>query len=390
MPADRSMWIWTGHRLRRERMDSISRHEQLLRVFHLIDILFGARQPLTTAELKAQLQARGVIDEMSEKNIRRDVEFLGRFGYALKESKKRSPRGLNVQAWSIQPGRGAVELIAPPITLPELLSLAVAREFLTPLAGTIYWRGIEQVMNKLESVATTRLLDYVAEHQEGLVVHPKPATAKYRSRTLNAVHRAIRNAQELEIRYTSLADQKPRKSTVRPEALVLYDGAVYIAAYRVPPAKASSAIRRPAKAAEAAIRFFKLDRVADARVTSRTFARHPVPVGELLADSITIYRSHEAPRRYRIRVEPERARWAVEKPFHPRQKIRRQPDGGVILDIERAWDGEMIPQLLGLGASVEVLEPLDIRDRLAEAAAAIVDRYAGRPRRMVSATPASG
>ncbi|MEY3205947.1 MAG: hypothetical protein RLZZ21_2278, partial [Planctomycetota bacterium] len=32
-------------------MDSISRHEQLLRVFHLIDILFGARQPLTTAEL---------------------------------------------------------------------------------------------------------------------------------------------------------------------------------------------------------------------------------------------------------------------------------------------------------------------------------------------------
>ncbi|MEX0671584.1 MAG: WYL domain-containing protein [Pirellulales bacterium] len=371
-------------------MDSISRHEQLLRVFHLIDILFGARQPLTTAELKAQLQTRGVIDEMSDKNIRRDVEFLSRFGYAVKESKKRSVRGLNVQAWSIQPGRGAVELIAPPITLPELLSLAVAREFLAPLAGTIYWRGIEQVMNKLESVATTRLLDYVAEHQEGLVVHPKPAAAKYRSRTLNAVHRAIRNEQELEIRYTSLADQKPRKSIVRPEALVLYDGAVYIAAYRVPPAKVSGGARRPAKAAEAAIRFFKLDRVTDARVTSRTFARHPVPVGELLADSITIYRSPEAPRRYRIRVEPERARWAVEKPFHPRQKIRRQPDGGVILDIERAWDGEMIPQLLGLGASVEVLEPLDIRDRLAEAAAAIVDRYAGRPRRTVTATPASG
>ena len=33
-------------------MDSISRHEQLLRVFHLIDILFGARQPLTTADVE--------------------------------------------------------------------------------------------------------------------------------------------------------------------------------------------------------------------------------------------------------------------------------------------------------------------------------------------------
>ncbi len=37
-------------------MDSISRHEQLLRVFHLIDILFSARQPLSVAELKQELQ----------------------------------------------------------------------------------------------------------------------------------------------------------------------------------------------------------------------------------------------------------------------------------------------------------------------------------------------
>jgi hypothetical protein len=57
-------------------MDSLSRHEQLLRVFHLIDILFGARQPLTTAELKERLRSRGVIEEMSDKNIRRDLEFL--------------------------------------------------------------------------------------------------------------------------------------------------------------------------------------------------------------------------------------------------------------------------------------------------------------------------
>ena len=71
-------------------MDSISRHEQLLRVFHLIDIFFGARQPLTIAELKDRLQERGVIDEMSEKNIRRDVEFLEKFGYAVRRSRKES------------------------------------------------------------------------------------------------------------------------------------------------------------------------------------------------------------------------------------------------------------------------------------------------------------
>lgn len=374
-------------------MDSISRHEQLLRVFHLIDIFFGAKQPFTTAELKEQLKSRGVIDDMSDKSIRRDIEFLGRFGYALQESKKKSPRGVKVQAWSIQPGRGAVELAAPPITVPELLSLAVARDFLTPLAGTVYWRGIEQVIAKLESVATEQLLAYVAEHQEGFVVHPKPTGTKYRSRTLNAVHRAIRNSLELEIRYTSLTDERPRPTAIRPESLVLYEGAVYIAASRVPAAasrRPRDGQRRVRKADDGAIRFFKLDRVADARVTSRTFARQETPVGDLLADSITIYRSPEAPRRYRLRIDRERARWAVEKPFHPRQKVRQQADGGVILDIERAWDGEMIPQLLALGDMVEVLEPLDIRDRIVETAAAIVARYSGRPRRSVTILPASG
>jgi predicted DNA-binding transcriptional regulator YafY len=359
-------------------VDSISRHEQLLRVFHLIDILFSARQPLTTAELKAKLQGRGVIDDLSVKSIRRDVEFLGRFGYAVKESRKPSPRGVLVQAWAIRPGRGAEELAPPPITLPELLSLAVAREFLAPLAGTVYWRGIGQVIAKLERVATEQLLDYVTEHREGLVVHPRQEP-RYRSRTLTAIHRAIRNCQELRLTYQGLADERPKRVTIRPEALVLYDGAAYIAAYRAaPPAGTGRKRRLPG---DEAIRFYKLDRVSEAVVTSRTFVRGSTPVAELLADSITIYRSADPPRRYRIRVDAERARWAIEKPFHPRQKVHRQRDGGVILDIDQAWDGEMMPQILALGESVEVLEPADVRDRLADTAAAIVARYAGRPRR---------
>ena len=54
-------------------MDSISRHEQLLRVFHLIDILFRVRHPLTTAELKGRLRDRGVIDELSDNNVLHDI-----------------------------------------------------------------------------------------------------------------------------------------------------------------------------------------------------------------------------------------------------------------------------------------------------------------------------
>lgn len=209
-------------------------------------------------ELKDRLQSRGVIDDMSEKNIRRDIEFLGKFGYAVTASKKRSPRGALCHAWAIASGRGATELSAPVISLPELLSLAVARDFLSPLAGTFYWRGISQLIAKLEKIATPELLAYVDAHKEGLVVHPKPPAAKYRSRTLNAINRAIRNTLELSIRYTSLADIKPKTYHIHPEGIVLYDGSIYIAGYRAP---AASPKQRSKPASEEAMRFFKLDRV---------------------------------------------------------------------------------------------------------------------------------
>jgi predicted DNA-binding transcriptional regulator YafY len=348
-------------------MDSISRHEQLLRVFHVIDILFGARQPLTTAELKERLIDRGVIDRMSDKNLRRDVEFLGKFGYAIKRSRKRTARGTTCDAWSIQPGRGAEELAAPAVTLPELLSLAVAREFLAPLAGTSYWRGIGQLLAKLEAVATPELLDYAATHRDGLVVHPRPTAAKYRSRTLSAVNRAIRQALELSLAYTSLADEKPRRITIRPEALVVYEGAIYIAGER------GGGDAGPARAG---IRFFKLDRVTDARVTSRSFTRRAAAVDRLLADSITLFRAPGAARRYRIRIDAARARWAREKPFHPGQRVKAMPDGGILIEIERAWDGEMLPQLLALGEHVEVFEPADVRSEIASVAGRIAARHA--------------
>lgn len=372
-------------------MDALSRHEQLLRVFHLIDILFEARQPLTAAELRDRLRDRGVIDEMSEKNIGRDVEFLGRFGYAVKESRKRTERGTVRKAFAIEPGRGMHELAAPAVSLPELLSLAAAREFLAPLAGTFYWRGIGQLLGKLERVATPELLAYAEAHKEGLVVHPKPAAPKYAARMLSAVNTAIRNAVELAIRYQGLADVRPKRIVIRPEALVLYEGSIYIAARRVTAAQRVAGVAAARRSrADDAVRFYKLDRVVEARQTSRRFARRPESIESLLADSITIYRSEEPGRRYRVRIDAERARWACEKPFHPRQRVRRQADGSVVLEIDRAWDAEMIPQLLGLGSHAEVLEPADVREQIAAEARRIVARYAGRGLRSVGGRTASG
>ena len=349
-------------------MDSLSRHEQLLRVFHIIDILFGARRPLTIADLKERLQSRGIIDEMSDKNLRRDVEFLKRFGYSLKATTAKGSRGAPRQAWAIEPGKGADELLAPSISLPELLSLAAARDFLAPLAGTMYWRGISQVLAKVEAVATPGLIEYAESLRAGLVVHPSPTKGRYKSSMLNAINRAISNCVAIELDYTTRSREEPRRYLIQPEALVVYEGSIYIAGYRAD-------IRDAADPRSQALHFFKMDRVSRAKPTSSCFDKREPSVSSLLADSITLYRSIAAPRKYRIRVAPERVKWACEKPFHPGQRVRPQADGGVILDIERAWDDEMVPQLLALGNAAEVLEPKDVRSRIAAEARAILQQY---------------
>lgn len=354
-------------------MDAPGRHEQLLRIFHLIDLLLGSRRGLSIPEIKDELRTRGAIDEMSDRNLRRDIAFLVTFGYDVREELRKTERGASRRAFRIEPSVTRGGTGAPPVGVAELLSLAVARDFLVPLAGTCYWRGIAQLVQRIESLATPALLEYVDRHREGLVIHPRPADRQYPVRLLNAVHRGIRRSLEVEIRYRAIADERPRRVVVRPEALVVYDGSIYIAATKAPP--------RAGDDGDGAVRFYKLDRCVGARVTDRPFRPSAGRIESLLENSITIYRSATPPRRFRIRVKPARARWAREKPFHPRQKVVPLPDGGVILEIAQAWEEELVPQLLGLADEAEILEPADVRERVRETAMRIASLYEAAPRK---------
>ena len=347
-------------------MNSISRYEQLLRMCYLLEILSDARRPLSTAELKDGLVERGVGDSLCDRTVRRDLGFLESFGYPLRRDASNCGGRGKGGRWSLDgsPVRGA--LAPPPMSLPEVLALLVARDYLAPLAGTLHWRGLTELLARAERQASPALIKFAKEHRDGVVVHPAPGKSRYRARLLAAVNRSIRNTLELEILYQSVRNKKAVRRRIQPESMVVYDSAVYVAAY-----PAGSAAEAPA-----GLRFFKLDRLHSARVTTKTFERRAMGVAELLADSITLFRpSSQKPRKYRLVVAPERAKWACEKPFHPGQRVTHRLDGSVLLEIDRAWDGEMLPQLLGLAQYVEILEPEDVRAEVVETAKKILAVY---------------
>lgn len=85
------------------------------------------------------------------------------------------------------------------MSLPAGLALLVARDYLWPLAGTVYWRDITEPRGRAERQASPALVKFANEHREGVVVHPRPEKGWYRAKLLAAVNRSIRNKLELDI-----------------------------------------------------------------------------------------------------------------------------------------------------------------------------------------------
>jgi predicted DNA-binding transcriptional regulator YafY len=132
-------------------------------------------------------------------------------------------------------------------------------------------------------------------------------------------------------------------------------------------------------------RTYRVSRVTGVRVLDERFsrpARFDLP--SFWAESSAAY-EREAPRiEVKVRVHPDRLgylRGAVgSRVVEAAERLdESDPDGWLRLRIRMEWPDEAPAMLLAAGASVEVLEPVEVRDRLIRAAKRIVERYEVAP-----------
>ena len=154
--------------------------------------------------------------------------------------------------------------------------------------------------------------------------------------------------------------------TVEPLGLVLKAGVWYTVA-----------------ATDGQLRTYRVSRIRAARTLERRFVRpDPFDLAAYWAESSAAY-EREAPRiEVTIRVRPERLGWLADAvgARAAREAVRLDvpdPDGWLHLRLRLEWPDEAAHQLLRLGSGVEVLEPIEIRERVAATARRIVERYAG-------------
>jgi predicted DNA-binding transcriptional regulator YafY len=335
----------------------MARNEQLIRQHKLLQILERTRFGRTIEELRDDLVQELGLSSLHPRTVGRDLDALQAAGLdVVSQSTQRGP------VWKLGPKARSTAQIQASAT--ELISLSLSRDLLYPLAGTPFWLGIESFWNKLREELPASVWKHYEAYRQVLYVRGTPAKSYEKQHGILAtLHRAIMERRLVEIAYQPPGKELQHR-TIEPYAVVFYQSSLYIiaAAHELP-------------AGQDRVRHLKLDRFVKATAVDAFFQQ---PAGfdleQHLGQGMGIFSGGKA-KDYRIRITARGARWVVEDPWHPEQRIDRQPDGGVLLAVKAHHDLEIIPRVLALGSEAEVLGPATCRKAIAAISRALAAMY---------------
>lgn len=164
---------------------------------------------------------------------------------------------------------------------------------------------------------------------------------------LGALTEALRAPWELKISYRGAQDDRPRERLLEPHGLLLGIRRYLVAR----PSNGDGRMRR-----------FRLDRIENAAITTRSFARDPeFDLGDFAAQAFGSFHSDTEYGPVEWRFTPEAAPTARQFIFHPRQEMTEEPDGALTVRFTASGHMEMAWHLYQWGDRVEVVSPESLR-----------------------------
>lgn len=297
-----------------------------------------------------ELQARGGLRaedlarrfEVSVRTVYRDVQAL-------------SETGVPVVA---TPGKGyrLIEgYFLPPLNLSadEAALLVLGAEFVRGRVDAELGRVADVALSKLAAVLPPERREAVDRWRREMLF-PRPGRVHDEGR-LARLRSAIRERRVVRLLYHAYRRPDPEPRVVEPVTLVCLAEIWHLAAY--------CRLRQ-------APRLFRLDRVDQLEVQDERFA---------LSERHAVGPEHQAPierfREARVRFDPAVERWVRERQPYP--FLREDQDSvGPIFVYALRDEHELLGWLLSWGGAAEVLDPPELRARLAREAAAVLERHA--------------
>lgn len=229
----------------------------------------------------------------------------------------------------------------------EVWALLVARQLLTELETGHLGQEVGQVTHKLGCLLAARLPGHVSPDQAFSLrwqgFYP------VRGDHFDTVCQALFNSRLLALTYAAPSSNDVTMRTVEPHHLLNYMGTWHLIAY--------CRLRN-------SWRNFNLARIRECHAEETSFVPRPATDWQpLLTASFGIFQGEEVfP--VTLLFSAERARLVRDRSYHPAQQLESLPDGRLRLIIPVAHPFEIMMEILGHGAEVEVLSPEWLRDQV--------------------------
>jgi proteasome accessory factor C len=171
-----------------------------------------------------------------------------------------------------------------------------------------------------------------------------------------AVAEAAQLHRRCRIQYLKPGDDAPRERLIDPYNLVYVRGSWYVLAH---------------DESRSAVRVFRMDRILEAIMTEEPFEVPPdFDPASYIGARGTPYRPTE-PEQAVVRYSPRVARWLAES-----LDREADPDGGLVLSHDVADPRWVVRHVLQYAGEAELVEPRELRERVARAAIRVAERAA--------------
>jgi proteasome accessory factor C len=233
------------------------------------------------------------------------------------------------------------------LTSPEATGLLVALRALADIPGIVDPEAARSAIAKIAAAAGA------AGHDGHVSAVDEPAPVE--SRAAATVRAAVRDKKALSIDYYAASHDTLTTRVVDPIRVLLVGGHSYLEAW----SRESEGVR-----------LFRFDRIVDAQKLAEPSAP-PAPALQAPPDT-SLFDGDPALPSAKLLIAPE-ASWMFE--YYPMRELRELPDGSCEAEMTFASEDWMTRLVLGFGASVRVLEPESLAQRVRGTATAALECY---------------
>jgi predicted DNA-binding transcriptional regulator YafY len=321
------------------------------------------RQWTILREIERARGAGVTIDELSTRcgvttrTIRRDLQALEESGFPLFDDRSHDD---GKTRWRVN-GQ-AFKGLSAGLTVSELCALYFSRTLLESLAGTPFRDEVESAFEKLASVLTPHMREFLDQLPRVLATKADPARRHDDPRQQGFIARALEATLQLRqanLTYYSKASDRTKIYLVHPYRLAYAQGAMYLLAY-VPEYQS--------------VRTFAVERIQDLSLLDDRFT----PIEELpdaaFPHSLGVHSG--APERIEIAFEAAAADYVRAREWHPSQVVRDSPTGGIVVTLDVCRDRALHSWILSFGPFARVVAPETLAREIAEQLAEATARYA--------------